>query len=507
MSIASASLPSNLPSDASVCKAAEQAVDSKESILATGSLAPSETLSLPPRPSSSSSSSLERHQQALHNYQALHAPYTPCFEDVTMLPGHVHNLDAEQAARLQVLWVMLLRLLSDSAISVQMLGEFETRSWKHKVAHMRSLFLQTQPFLPEGFFDPEGVSVEGCAWDAFVLDWERLLESVFSVSDLEVFWTRIEENPLASVLFAQISAEDPDTLLLRFLRARKWHIVEAAAKLFDTLCWHRSFGVRELMEQGETALPEHLLRCGKHYAWNVDVRGRLVVWITSRLHDKNLQTLHQNLQALVFLVEQARRLMAPGTETVTLVFDLADAPLAALDLPSIQGDIHVLQSYYPECLGACYIVDAPWIFHGLYSLVRTFLDPAVVAKISLLRGSELVEHIHPRMVPPRYAGGCDPLTLFVHTIEQPPVPACASTSAELSALQDAAVGLRRRLLETTLTSTPAEAFAPDGARAAIRADLVAVSRELEHRTWPRSHYHRCGVLDEARPGPPNWLGQ
>ena len=117
-----------------------------------------------------------------------------------------------------------------------------------------------------------------------------------------------------------------------------------------------------------------MLTCGKHYAWNVDYKGRLVIWITSKLHDKNKQTLHENLVGLVFLIEHARRLMAPGTETVTLIFDLADAPLASLDIPSIQGDIQVLQNYYPECLGQCFIVDAPWIFHGIYKL---FVDSSI----------------------------------------------------------------------------------------------------------------------------------
>ena len=223
--------------------------------------------------------------------------------------------------------------------------------------------------------------------------------------------------------------------------------------------------------------------------------------ITSRLHDKNKQTLHENLVGLVFLIEHARRLMAPGTETVTLIFDLSDAPLASLDIPSIQGDIQVLQNYYPECLGQCFIVDAPWIFHGIYKIVRSFLDPVVTAKVELIKSSEIIKYVHPSMVPKRYVGGCDP-NEFNHSIDPKNSETRINPEMEVDALNFQIKQLRQELFRLTLSERAYDAFDPESKRSSLRADLKEFTSKLETGILPENHYHRCGTL--SRNGIVNW---
>lgn len=445
-------------------------------------------------------SALQRHKQAVARYVKAHRDMVPAFEDVTMRPGHVNNLSAEQMIKLQLLWAMFVKVLACAPAH----QTFESLTWKQKQAYCAEFYSTLKPLLPLRLFNEAGMVNEQLSQD-FRLNVEGLLMGYYSVADMDQLIDQFEASPLASSLHDQMGVEDPDTLLLRFLRARKWNLVDALTMLVDTLYWHRSFGVGELMRAGEPAVFEYLLTCGKHYAWNVDHSGRLVIWITSRLHDKNKQTLQQNLQALVFLIEQARRLMAPGTETVTLVFDLADAPLSSLDLPSIQGDIRILQSFYPECLGACYVVDAPWLFHGLYRIVRGFLDPVVVNKIKLLDSSELIQLIHPEMVPPRYSGGKDPMSDFVHTIEQASMPFLAVSEGELQAQEAEVKQTRRALIRETLIMKAVDAFNPEGDRAMLRSHLLERAWHLECSSWPRSHYHRNGVLNVDKGRYVNWL--
>jgi len=465
-------------------------------IQATETLEEAESLALLPE----QLSALQWHKQAVARYLKTHAESVPNFDDITLRAGHVNNLSNQQMVKLQILWTMFVKVLACAPIQ----ENYESLSWKHKQIYCKRFFSSLCPLLPLGLINEDGDICESLAQD-FGLGSEGLLAEYFFVSDLNQLLDQFEASPLVAAFYDQLGVEDPDTLLLRFLRARKWNLVDALAMLVDTLYWQRSFGVGKMMREGEPAVFEYLLTCGKHYAWNIDYSGRLIIWITSRLHDKNRQTLKQNLDALVFLIEQARRLMAPGTETVTLVFDLADAPLSSLDLPSIQGDIHVLQSYYPECLGACYVVDAPWIFHGLYRIVRGFLDPVVASKINLLKSSELVQFIHPEMVPPRYSGGKDPLNVFLHTIEQASEPFISASQEELMSLELTVKQLRRSLIKDSLTLKAVDAFNPEGSRALLRCKLVEQSWSLECRTWPRSHYHRTGVLQADKGRCVNWI--
>jgi tRNA A37 threonylcarbamoyladenosine dehydratase len=42
---------------------------------------------------------------------------------------------------------------------------------------------------------------------------------------------------------------------------------------------------------------------------------------------------------------------------------------------------------YPENLGQTIIINAPFLFHGVWSMVKSFLDERTVKKISILGGS------------------------------------------------------------------------------------------------------------------------
>ena len=42
------------------------------------------------------------------------------------------------------------------------------------------------------------------------------------------------------------------------------------------------------------------------------------------------------------------------------------------------------QAYFPETLGACFLINAPWIFHPLWAIVRPWLDPHTRDKFHVL---------------------------------------------------------------------------------------------------------------------------
>lgn len=69
----------------------------------------------------------------------------------------------------------------------------------------------------------------------------------------------------------------------------------------------------------------------------------------------------------------------------------------------------ISQNYYPERLGKLYIINAPWGFSGVWSIVKGWLDPVTVKKIHILGGGyqkELLAQIPAENLPEEFGGTC-----------------------------------------------------------------------------------------------------
>merc|ERR1712137_1227717 len=74
------------------------------------------------------------------------------------------------------------------------------------------------------------------------------------------------------------------------------------------------------------------------------------------------------------------------------------------------GVSQISQNYYPERLGKMYIINAPWGFSGVFSMVKKFLDPVTSAKIHVLGSgykTELLAQIPAENLPKDFGGSCD----------------------------------------------------------------------------------------------------
>lgn len=386
--------------------------------------------------------------------------------------GHLHNLTAFQRERLFQLWGILLeyfKLPFDHCPSKKISKAFasslleETRNRAHS--------------LPDVSFTEE----ESNAFDA---------------------------NPITDELFFQFSTDDPDKILLRFLRARKWVVIDAFNMLTDALKWRSSTGLRELMLEGERRIKSSLLEGGKNFFWKRDKENHLMCYVRSRLHDKNAQTLQESIDFTIYSVEWGRRLRDHDDQLVSILFDLKDAPFASLDLSILQFMVNALQSFYPEILGRCLIKDAPWIFSGFWKLVRPLLDPEVARKIVFVKQEELVQYIPKEDLPIEY-GGDDPYVFRYFqpdpTSDFPRNPDEKVSSELLARLQL----LRARFVETTreihtLISRIEEPrdleriiFLVKERRDDIKKEICDLYRQLDCHVLPRTYYHRVGILDET----------
>jgi hypothetical protein len=68
------------------------------------------------------------------------------------------------------------------------------------------------------------------------------------------------------------------------------------------------------------------------------------------------------------------------------------------------------QNYYPERLGKLYVINAPWGFSGVWSIIKAWLDPVTVNKIHILGANyhkELLDQIPTENLPTIFGGTCE----------------------------------------------------------------------------------------------------
>jgi hypothetical protein len=76
----------------------------------------------------------------------------------------------------------------------------------------------------------------------------------------------------------------------------------------------------------------------------------------------------------------------------------------------LQRTSAISQNYYPERLGHMYIINAPWGFSSVFSVVKKFLDPVTVAKIHILGSGfkdELLKQVPKENLPKKFGGTCE----------------------------------------------------------------------------------------------------
>ena len=289
-----------------------------------------------------------------------------------------------------------------------------------------------------------------------------------------------------------VGADDPDTLLLRFLVARKCNVAEAFRMLANCLVWRGSeFGVHSLMLTGESGIKRSLLQKGQVCFRGVDNENRLLVHIDVGLHSKNGQTPQEMNQYVIYMIEVGRTLMPAGTETFTIVFDMSKFSFASIDMPGIYFVISCLSNYYPESLGCCLIVNAPLVFHGVFKVIKAWLDAGIVAKIRFIKQKELGLYI-----PADYLKDIQASCSFEYSEPEGPFDAasCAERELELVNERDLAVG---RFLEQNEWLQETDGFDLGEiliARQTEIQNIRRIGRQILEECRERHHWQRVGFL-------------
>jgi hypothetical protein len=204
---------------------------------------------------------------------------------------------------------------------------------------------------------------------------------------------------------------DDDACYRRFLRARKLDVDKAFTMYDNCLKWRASFKPESItMEQ----IPREL-SLGKAYGLGKDMSGRPVLMVIPARHDPKNSDNQEIVRALVYHCEKAASEMTDGVETVVLLVDFEGWGLKNADSDLDKAMIDTVQNYYPERLGAAYLINAPAIFKVAWAVVKPWLDKRTTSKINFMGSGEaakeeLLRAFGADTLPIKY-GGKNPISL------------------------------------------------------------------------------------------------
>lgn len=247
------------------------------------------------------------------------------------LPGRPGNLNKEQEVKLQELWVATLKVFGvgpQPANGVE--KEDEQQSQAGEVAEKkkkRSLFGRKN----------KGEDSDGKQSD-------KLADTEDKYGQTKEFYQVLatqKPEDLRRAFWSMVKHDNPDALLLRFLRARKWDVQNALVMLISTMHWrlHEMNIDDDVMKNGESAaLADSLnsseptvkkegidfltqLRMGKCYFHGTDKEDRPMCIVRVRLHRQGEQSEASLERFTVYTLETARLMLVSHVDTAVSLWN------------------------------------------------------------------------------------------------------------------------------------------------------------------------------------------
>ncbi|KAF5387698.1 hypothetical protein D9615_000005 [Tricholomella constricta] len=241
--------------------------------------------------------------------------------------------------------------------------------------------------------------------------------TVVQLHTLETF----KKELIAEGIFVEERMDD--AFLLRFLRARKFDLAKAKEMLIAAEQWRKDYGVDDIIKNFEFTEKREVDKWYPQYYHRTDKDGRPIY--IERLGQLDITALYaattqeRQLKRLVKEYEisaidrfpACSKTFGHPVETSCTILDLYNVSVSKFyqvkDYVSQASSIS--QDRYPETMGKFYIINAPWAFSAVWSVVKPWLDPVTVAKISILGSGyqeTLLQQIPAENLPKEFGGTC-----------------------------------------------------------------------------------------------------
>ncbi|CAF1046533.1 unnamed protein product [Adineta steineri] len=327
--------------------------------------------------------------------------------------------------------------------------------------------------------------------------WITLLERISKESSISI--DEIVGSSQGDVLFRSIGYDNPDVLMLRWLRARKWDVNAAVQQLIDTLNWRYERGVDKLLAKGENELLIEEVMSGKAYFMGYDKMGRPVNYIHVKDHIKDQFPIEATEKLGILSVETGRKLLNGSIETGTVILDMNGFGMNNMDYQLVKFFINLLESYYPESLGLALVIHPPLIFYSCWAIIKHWVDPVIQNKIHFLKHEEeLFEFIDPSNLPKRLHGTHPDYKYIPPTTEDNNMLAAFRADKQGRKIVRAAHRkAARHYLNVTLKwahGDESETLLEE--RKQATKQLRDTFEEFVPYIHTRTHYHRMGLINE-----------
>ncbi|XP_073823469.1 real-time isoform X1 [Musca autumnalis] len=225
--------------------------------------------------------------------------------------------------------------------------------------------------------------------------------------------------------------------ILRFLRARDWHVNQALTMLKDSLKWRKEQDIDSLLSDyqmpsvvsdhfpggwhhhDKDGRPIYILRLG-----HMDVKGLLKSIGTEGFLKLALHICEEGIQKIK---ESAENVGKPVLDWCLLV-DLEGLSMRHLWRPGVKALLNIIEnveSNYPETMGRVLVVRAPRVFPIAWTIVSAFIDENTRSKF-LFYGitddehtkESLEQYIDADIVPDFLGGPCKPSLASLSYVDQ-----------------------------------------------------------------------------------------
>ncbi|CAL8470218.1 g9760 [Coccomyxa elongata] len=194
----------------------------------------------------------------------------------------------------------------------------------------------------------------------------------------------------------------------RWLRA-KGGVDEAEACIRAHAQWRADYVPMGRILEGEVV---NELAARKCFLQGCDNEGHPVLVVWAARHDMGNRDIDETKRFICYCLDNTIAASDfrknPGGQ-IKCLFDLSGLRTRNLDVKALQAIFELLQSHYPERLSALWFLNAPFIFWGVWRLVRPFIRTDETRnKIAFLSGREreetLLGTIPPHVLPVVYGG-------------------------------------------------------------------------------------------------------